>query len=197
MNRKELEKLGLEKEAIDAIMKMHGDVVNGLKDDHKKALDTAQGQAETVQKQLDEANQQIEDFKKLDTDGIKKAADDWKQKAEDFQGQLKETREQAEKDMAAVKFDHALEAALTEAKAKNPQAVRALLKADDLKLAEDGKIVGLNEQLEKVKEDNDYLFDTNETTPQIVKGGKPTKVVGDAVVTAAREAAGLTTEKDD
>ena len=61
----------------------------------------------------------------------------------------------------------------------------------DLKLTEDG-LVGLKEQLEKVKPENDYLFESDVPTPKIVSGGgnKPLENQ-DAVVIAMRKAAGL------
>ena len=62
----------------------------------------------TAQAQLAEAGKAIEGFKALDVEGIRKAADEWKARAE-----------QAEKDaaaqVAAVKFDAQLEAAIGKA----------------------------------------------------------------------------------
>ncbi|NLY77321.1 MAG: hypothetical protein GX080_04430 [Tissierellia bacterium] len=49
-----------------------------------------------------------------------------------------------------MKFDYALEKALTVAKARNIKAVKALLDLENLKLADD-KILGLDEQLKKSK----------------------------------------------
>jgi len=72
-------------------------------------------------------------------------------------------------------------------------AVRALLKETDLKLAEDGSIVGLTEQLEKVKTENDYLFESEDANPKIVTGGNKTTTNTDPIVFAARKAAGLET----
>ena len=100
-----------------------------------------------------------------------------------------------------MKFDQTLKDALLTAKAKNPTAVRALLKVADLKIGDDGTIIGLSEQLEKVKTENDYLF-----TPDAVEGNGDNKsikivaktnnqsVISDATVIAARKAAGLSVE---
>ncbi len=54
-----------------------------------------------------------------------------------------------------MKFDYALTAALTGAKARNSKAVKALLDMDGLKL-NDGKIIGLDEQLSQIKEENAF-----------------------------------------
>jgi predicted nucleic acid-binding Zn-ribbon protein len=181
MKREDLKKLELNDEAIDAVMKLHGADIEARKAD----LAAAQAEVDTLKGQLTEAGTTIEGFKKLDVDGIKAAADEWKAKAE--QAALDATAQ-----VSALKFDHALDSALTAAKAKNAKAVKALLKSEDLKLAEDGSIVGLKEQLETIKSENDYLFDSETPSPKIVAGGKNSSLIGDVVLDAARQAAGVT-----
>jgi len=184
MKTEDLKKLGIEDEdLVKQIFALHGKDIEKFKTD----LETTQQENAGLKNQLGEASKTIESFKDLDVEAIKKTADDWKQKAE-------EAQKNAEGQIKALKFDHALESALRAVKAKNPKAVRALLNADDLKLAEDGSIVGLNEQMEKIKSENDYLFESEEPEPKIVVGSKNKTVVGDAMVIAAREAAGLSTE---
>lgn len=162
MKREELEKLGLEKDVIDQIMALHGKDVEKAKAD----LVTAQTETAALKTQLGEANAAIEGFKKLDVDGIKKAADEYKTKAEQAEAEAK-------RQVEGLKFDHALEGALVGAKAKNATAVRALLKVADLKLGEDGKIIGLDDQLKTIREANAFLFDAEDADPpppQIVAG---------------------------
>jgi len=181
MKREELKALELSDDVIDAIMKLHG------KDVETQKADLAQAQLtiDDLTKQVKEAGETIEGFKKLDVEGIKAAADDWKTKAE-----LAE-KDAAEK-IGKLKFDHALESALSGAKAKNAKAVQALLDMEALKLNEaDGSIVGLNEQLEKIKSENDFLFESDKPTPKILGSGGKTQVTEDAVVSAAYEAAGV------
>jgi hypothetical protein len=180
MKREDLKKLELSDEAIDKIMALHGADIEA----NKAKVAALETESAALKGQVAEANKEIEGFKKLDPEGVKKAADEWKAKFEQAQ-----TESAAQ--MAALKFDHALEGALTSAKAKNVRAVRALLKADDLKLAEDGSLVGLKDQLEKIKSENDYLFDSDTPTPKIVTGGNSKTVIGDSVVASARKAAGL------
>jgi len=123
----------------------------------------------------------------LDPEALQKAADDWKVKAETAQAE-------ATSQIAALKFDHALDGALSGAKAKNVKAVRALLNTELLKLADDGSVSGLKEQLEKIKSENDYLFESDTPTPKVVVGGNPKNVLSDSMVLAARRAAGLSTD---
>lgn len=151
MKRKFLEDLGLEKEAIDKIMAEHGKSIEKYKDD----LAVKEAENNTLREQLSLANDEIEGFKKLNIEEIQKAADDYKKKFE-------EAEKKAKADMEKIQFDHALEKALTDAKAKNVKAVTALLDFETIKL-KDGKLVGLKEQLEAIQKDNDYLFDLEDT----------------------------------
>jgi hypothetical protein len=100
----------------------------------------------------------------------------------------------AQAEIVKLKFDHALEGALAEAKAKNPKAVKALLNFENLKLAEDGKIVDLEDQLKAIKTENDYLFESDQPVPRIVSAGQGKAKLSDSMVAAARQAAGLPIE---
>lgn len=180
MKREELEKLGLEKEAIDSIMALHGKDIEA----NKAKAAAIEAERDGLKSQLDEAAKAIEGFKALDIEGVKKSADEWKAKAEQAQ-------KDAEKQVYQVRYESALSDALKASKAKNVKAVRALLNEADLKLTDDG-LVGLKEQLEKVKPENDYLFESDVPTPKIVSGGGNKPIENqDAVVIAARKAAGL------
>ena len=184
MKREDLKVLELADEVIDQIMKLHGKDVEA----HKVQLTEAEKQVTSLQGQLDEANKTIEGFKELDVDGIKAAANEWKTKAE-------QAKAEATAEIEKLKFDHALEGALTEARAKNPKAVKALLNFENLKLAEGGKIVDLDAQLKVIKEENDYLFESDQPVPKIVTGGQGKTKVTDSMVAAARTAAGLPIEE--
>lgn len=185
MNAEDLKKLGLEdEEVIQKIIVLHGKDI----EKNKTSLATAQAELEGVKKQLAEANTQIESFKGMDVEGVKKSADEWKAKAEQAQAE-------AASQIAALKFDHALGEALSGAKAKNAKAVRALLDMNALKLNEaDGSIVGLDEQIKKIRSESDYLFDSETEPPRIVVGGNNKSVITDATVLAVRKAAGLPVE---
>lgn len=183
MKREDLKALELSDEAIDQIMKLHGQDIEA----HKTQAAEAEKQIESLQGQLEEAGKAIDGFKELDVDSIKAAADEWKAKAA-------EAQKEAESQIQQLKFDHALEGALRNAKAKDPDLIKAKLKLENLKLAEDGKIIDLDDQLKGIKENYDYLFESENPTPKIVTGGQNKKPKFDSVTLAAREAAGLSTE---
>ena len=67
-----------------------------------------------------------------------------------------------------IQFDYALEGALTNAKSKNNKALKALLNMDNIKYQE-GKLEGLQEQIEALQKDASYLFDL-ETAPSSTGG---------------------------
>jgi len=181
MKREELKKLGIEDgDMIDKIMKLHGQSVEELKTNFEKAGSETQ----SLKSQLEEAHSAIEGFKKLDIEGVKQAADEWKQKAEKI-------KEESEKQVKQLKFDHALEKKLSEARAKNVRAVKALLDTNKVTLNEEGNLEGLDEQLETVKTENDYLFEPAEPEPKIVARGKSKTVVSDSMIEAARKGANL------
>jgi hypothetical protein len=198
MNKKDLEKLGLTAEALekaglkpevlDQIIVEHGKDIEA----HKTKVTTLETERDGLKTQLGEASTTIEGFKKLKPEELQKSADEWKAKYD-------QATKDAEKQLTGIKFDHALDSALTAAKARNSKAVRALLKTEDLKLSDDGSIVGLNEQLEKVKTENDFLFEATAAgdegdktkTPKIIAGTKSGIPIGDAVINAARKGAGL------
>ena len=162
-----LKSLNLSQEVIDKIMAENGkDIAVEQKKAEKviRERDSYKLKAESLETQVNDANTEIQKFKDMDIDGIKKAADDWKETAE-------KAKADADKQISQMKFDYALSAALTGAKAKNAKAVKALLDMDGLKFNDnDGKIVGLDEQLAQIKTDNDYLFESDEPTPEFVKG---------------------------
>ena len=63
--------------------------------------------------------------------------------------------------------EFAIKSAITLNKAKNERAVRALIDEDKLRF-DDGKILGLEEQLAKIKTSDGYLFDTVRDTGESV-----------------------------
>jgi vacuolar-type H+-ATPase subunit I/STV1 len=97
MKRAELEKLGIAKEQVDAIMALHGQSVEEI----RKSGETSAAEAARLQKELKEAGKAIEGFKALDVDGIKKAADDYKAKLEKSEAERATEKAQYERQTSA------------------------------------------------------------------------------------------------
>ena len=107
-----------------------------LSAEYETAKETIKGLKETVAK-----------FDGVDVEKLKKDASDWETKYNT--------------DIAAVKLDSAVNMALVEAKAKNPKLAKAALDMSVIKL--DGEnLLGLSEQLDKLKESDGYLFEAEQ-----------------------------------
>jgi len=83
-------------------------------------------------------------------------------------------------ELAALRMDSALDSAIHAAKGRNPKAIKALINREDLKLKDDGTLVGLD--LEALKKSDAYLFEIETTRDegQGASGGSgssPTGVV--------------------
>ena len=190
MNKKDLSALGLDEDIAQQIIVLHGKDIEKF----KAELDTKAGELEALNAQLTEAGQTIESFKAMDVEGIKAAADEWKAKAETAQ-------QEAESKLQAVKFDHALQDALREAKARNAKAVKALLDLEQIKLSDAGELEGFTDQISSIMEENSFLFeqeietdndDNEDPEPRIVGRTRNQGVMEDTIVAATRKAAGLT-----
>ena len=110
--------------------------------------------------------------------------EEWKTKYEQAQAD-------AEKKLEQVQFDHALDSALSGAKARNAKAVRPFLNMEGLKL-NNGEIIGLDKQLETLKADNAWLFEGEEDAPHFAAQTDGPKASG---LDAARAIMGLPPEK--
>lgn len=86
----------------------------------------------------------------------------------DLQALNKQTTTDYENKINQMQFDYALEGALTNAKCKNNKALKALLDINSIKYQE-GKLEGLQEQIETLQKDASYLFDLN-TAPNNTGG---------------------------
>lgn len=150
MTREFLKQLGIEDKAVvDKIMEENGKDINTEK--------AKFGDYETLKTQLSEANNKIAEFGKLDFEGLKAKADEYK-------ANFEKAQEESKKQLEALRYEHALEGALTSAKARNVKAVKALLEADKIKINKDGSFSGLSEQLDALKKDNGYLFEEEKPT---------------------------------
>lgn len=123
-----------------------------------------------------ERNQLIESNKSLNKnlEEVKKNVGDNEQLKKQI-SEMQETQKAKDKEyadnIAKIKLDNALDLALIGAGAKNNKAVKALLNLDGVKIGEDGKVVGLDEQLKalKLSTDSSFLFEATQTP----KGGNP------------------------
>ena len=125
---------------------------------------------EALQDELKEANTTIADLKKNNSGN-----EDLQKKVSEYE----KTIDTLKKDGEKKSFDMALELELTRANAKKTKAVKALLDLEKVKLKDDGSFDGLNEQLDKLKESDDYLFNTGTVKAKYNPQAGDTPLTGD------------------
>lgn len=179
MKREFLKGLGISEELVESIMAEHGKTVEA----GKTEAEGLRRAGEEMKKQLEEANNQIRTFQDMDIDGVRKAAKDWEEKAKNAEAESK-------KRIAEMQLDHAVEKALTGAKARNHKAVLALIDREKLTLENDS-VKGLTEQLEAIKKENEYLFEGETQPPAPQFSGRTFSAQGDAEDAAVRAVMGL------
>ena len=195
MERKFLEELGLDKEAIDKIMAQHGKDIEA----HKTSAETAAKDRDTYKGQLEDVSKKLKAFDGVDIAALRGEVDtlktDMATKEAGFQSEL------SNRDFQAL-----ITAGITEAKGKNPKAIAALLDMDALKASKNQK-EDAAAALKALAESDAYLFGepdktttTTTTTPAKVKTGAEHNDnnidSSDPFVAAAMKGAGLTTGKE-
>lgn len=168
MNRDELKEMGLNDDQIEAVMKAYGKATNDLKEKANQ-VDGLESQIEDYKVQIEDRDQQLETLSKQVKDN-EELENTISQMKEDNEATVQEMQEKIEQQA----FDHSLENALNSAGVRNTKAVKALLDVESIKLDGD-KLLGLDTQLESLKESDEYLFQQGQTSnnPQIVAGGNP------------------------
>src|SRR5690625_2628998 len=149
MNREFLKELGLSDEQVESVMKEYGKSINDLKEKADK-VEGLESQIEDYKNQIEERDNQLEELKKIDAEGLQA-------KIDELQQQNEATKTEYEEKLQKQAFEHKLESTLAQAKAKNVKAVKALLDLDTIKLDGD-ELLGLEEQLNNLKENESYLF---------------------------------------
>ena len=155
MTKEKLMEWGLTEEQANKVMEgLNGSFVT------KSRFNEVNEENKTLKAQVSERDGQIETLKKSAGDNT------------ELQNQitaLQEANRQKDKDHAneikALKISNAVDVALTNAKAKNNTAVKALLAAflEKAELADDGTVKGLDDEIGKLTkgEDTAFLFDTS------------------------------------
>ena len=107
---------------------------------------------DTKAQELTTANNTIKD--------LRAAAKAWDGKdPKKLEDDLKALQTKYDTDTANIRRDAAIDLALTRAHARDPQLTRAALSMDDIKIGADGKIIGLDAQVESLKKDKAWLFE--------------------------------------
>lgn len=166
MTKEQLVAMGLTEEQADKVLSAANEEMKNYIP--KTRFDEINNANKELKQQLTDRDQQLEELKKSAGDN-----QELQKQIQELQKANETTTADYERKLKQVKLDAAVELALTNSKAKNTKAVRALL---DLEKAEfDGdQVKGLEDQIKKLKEaeDSKFLFDAADSKPNF-KGTKP------------------------
>ena len=160
MNREFLKNLGLDDDTIDAVIREHGKTVNDTKksvNDLTTERDNLKAERDNLQGQLNDRDEQLSNL-----EDKAEGNEDLKQEIADLKQSNLEAKNNFEKELNEKTFEFELDKSLLQSNAKNPAIVKANLNRETLQLGEDNKIIGLNEQLESMKESDGYLFKSDD-----------------------------------
>jgi len=164
MKKEELVKLGLDEETAEKVANASAEELKGFVP--KSRFDEVNNAKKTAEDTVKERDQQIESLKSAGN------VDDLKQQITTLQNENKAKDEAHAAELLKVRIDSDVEAALTEAKAKNHKAVKALLDLEKAELGDDGKVKGLREQIATLTKAEDSKFMFNAVTAPKMKGAK-------------------------
>lgn len=162
MNREFLKEQGLTDEQIESVMKEHGKTLNETKAKADK-VDGLESQIEGLEEQIEQRDNQLTELKKANPEELQQRIQELEESNETTASEYQERLDQQA-------FDFSLERSLINANVHNPKAVKALLDVDQIKPDGD-KLLGLDTQLEDLKESDPYLFKDENNQSNIFAGG--------------------------
>lgn len=163
MNKEELIAMGLTEEQAKKVMdSLDGNFVT------KARFNEVNEENKTLKQSVADRDKQLEDLKKSSGDNA-----ELKKQIETLQQQNADQKKAHDAEMAQLKLDNAIDAALTAAGAKNIKAVRAMIDTSKMKLGEDGTVEGLPDAIKAVQKSDSYMFNTVQQKQQTFKGFQP------------------------
>lgn len=144
MKKEFLQQLGLADDAVEKILAEYGKEIETVKSREAQKAEQAAAGLKTAQDTIAGLQEAVKKFDGVDVDKLK--------------AELAGMQDKYDKDISAAKLDAALRLELVKAKSRDEVSVRANLDQSLLKL--DGeKILGLEEQLARLKSEKGFLFE--------------------------------------
>lgn len=161
MKKEDLIALGLTEEQAKKVLDAVKDYVP------KTQLAEVERERDGLKSTVTERDTQLETLKKSsgDNETLQKQIADLQKANEDQQ-------KAHEAEIAQLRLDNAVEAAILAAGGKNVKAVRALMDADKLRLEKDGTVTGLSDQIKAIQKSDAYMFAEKQQQQQF-KGFQP------------------------
>ena len=163
MKKEDLIAMGLTEEQAKKVMdSLDGNFVT------KTRFNEVNEENKTLKQSVLDRDKQLEDLKKYSCDNA-----ELKKQIETLQQQNAEQQKAHETEMKQLKLDNAIDTALTAAGAKNVKAVKPFIDTTKIKFGDDGKLIGLDEQLKEVQKTEGYLFAEKQQKQQTFRGFQP------------------------
>jgi len=163
MKKEDLIAMGLTEDQANKVMDLlNGNFVT------KTRFNEINEENKTLKQSVADRDKQLEDLKKSSGDNA-----ELKKQIETLQQQNAEQKKAHDAEMAQLRLDNAIDAALTAAGARNAKAVKPFIDASQVKLGEGGKLTGLDEQLKEIQKTEGYLFAEKQQKQQTFKGFQP------------------------
>lgn len=160
MKKEDLTALGITEEQAEKVLSLHSAELTA----ETEKLSAAQKELEASKATVKDITAKLKAYDGIDVEKLKSDAAAWEKKYSE--------------DMAAAKVDSALELALTKAGAKDVSLAKHLIDRSIIK-ADGENLVGLSEQLDKIKSEKAWLFGENKTPaaqlPAVNTGGDHNK----------------------
>lgn len=153
MKKEDLLKLGIDEENAKKAADAFADYLKGFIP--KTRFDEVNEAKKTLEATVADRDKQLDELKKIDAAGLQA-------KIDELQATNKTAKDDYEKQIKEMRINHAIETALTAAKAKNLIATKALIKMDEITIEGD-TIKGLDKQIKALSEAEDTKFLFGET----------------------------------
>lgn len=125
--------------------------------EHEKKVNRLTDDLAAEKKRADDAVETLKGFEGKDFDAITRDRDEWKRKHDDAVAAHQKEQEERE-------FNAVLEAAITDAKGRNPKAIMALLDMDKLRGSKNQE-KDIKVALDSMRTESAYLFEDNGGNP--------------------------------
>ena len=151
MKLEELTKLGIPEEAAKKVLALNEAEISA----EAKKLTDKDAELTMATDKIKELTETVKKFDGVDVDKLKT--------------DLAEMSKKYDTDTAALKLDSALSKALAGCGARDADIVGKLLDRSIIKLGEDGKLIGVSEQIDRLKADKAFLFGDDKPVPDPAK----------------------------
>jgi hypothetical protein len=166
MKKEQLLELGLTEEQADKVLNLHKEVLSGFIP--KARFDEVNDAKKDLEQQLKDRDKQLDDLSKKAKDN-----EELSKQIKDLQDANKATKEQYEDKIRDMTINAAIQSKLTDA--KYPDLLLTKFDQSKLSIAEDGTVLGIDEQLAVLKEQYKDLFkpDLRGREPNNIGGAPP------------------------